>query len=375
MKKLICLILAVLMAAAGVNCFAEGKEGSVTFVRIRENTTADVYENPEDTEAADALEGGSFCILVSETEAAGKAWYNVFYLNSRKEGATGYIKAEDAEKLRREQLDELMKDPDQINKLVDLVRALSDYTGEDAGADPDADSKTGGNGGGSSSGSAFEDLYNKAMEELKNLFGTDVAGELEKISDATREAADKVKEAGEELLETAADEVEDLLQQTGDALGKAAEEWEGALEKTGEDMKKELEDKLPEAQKALEDLAEGVTDALDSVRDGTMQEDLDKLLDEVSEGLDTLQKNAEDKFSEIEKDIQEKLDMLDLNLGKDTGDVLDQINETVGKAQELLENGVVQNVLGALGDQFREVGFSEGVNTVSTIIKLFSDIQ
>lgn len=374
MKKLICLILAVMMATAGISCFAEGTKESVTFVRIHENTTADVYENPDDTEAADTLEGGSLCVLVAETRAAGTAWYKVFYQNSRKEGAVGYIQAEDADRLSREQLSELMNDPDQINKLLDLVKALNDYTDSDTGEDLTG-SKTDGNSGESSAGSALEDLYNKAMDELKNLFSVDVAGELEKISDITKGAADKVKEAGEELLETAAEDVEELMNQAGDALDKAAEEWGGKLEKAGEDLKKELEEMLPEAEKALESLTDGISDAVDSVRDDTGEIDLDKLLDNVSESLDTLQKNAEEKFSEIEKEIQEKLDALNKSLGKDTGDALDQINETVGKAQELLENGAIQNVLSALGEQFREAGFAEGVSTVSTIIQLFSNMQ
>ena len=374
MKKLICLIMAVLMAAAGINCFAEGTEGSVTFVRIRENTTADVYVKPGDTEAADTLEGGSLCVLVAETEAAGTVWYSVFYLNSRKEGAIGYIKTGDAEKLSREQLNELISDPNQINKLLDLVEALNDYTDADTGESLTG-SKTSGNGEGTSFGSTLEDLYNKAMDELKNLFSMDVAGELEKISEGTKEAADKVTEAGEELLEKAADGVEELLKQAGDALGEATEGLEGKLEKAGEDLKKELEEKLPEAEKALKSLTEGISDALDSIQKGTARDDLDKLLDEVSENLDTLKKNAEEKYAEIEKDIEEKLDILDKNLGKDTGNALDQIKETVGKAQEMLGNGVIQNVLSALGEQFREAGFSEGVNTISTIVQLFSNMQ
>ena len=377
MKKLICLILAVLMAAAGAGCFAEGTEETVTFVRIRENTTAGVFEMPGDTEAADTLEEGSLCVLVAETEEAGTAWYNVFYLNSRKEGATGYIKAEDAEKLSREQLGELMNDPDQINKLLDLVEALSDYTGADKEQGVITGNRTEDPGEGEKepSGFAFEELYNKAMDELGKLFSTDAAAELEKISDVAKDAADKAKEAGKDLLDTAAESAGDFLKKAGDALDNAGEAVKDTLEKAGDDLKKELEDKLPEAEKALDSLKEGVSDALDSVRDGTVKEDLEKLLDKVTDGLDSLKKDTEEKYQQIEKDVQEQLDTLNTDFGKGTGDALDQINELVGKAQELLDGGLIQNGLSAIGDQFRDEGFSEGINSVSTLIQLLSGVN
>jgi ElaB/YqjD/DUF883 family membrane-anchored ribosome-binding protein len=351
MKKLICMILAVLMAAAGAGCFAEGTEDSVTFLRIRENTTASVYATPGDPEVADALEGGSLCILVTETEAAGAAWYCVFYLNSRKEGATGYIKAEDAEKLSRDQLSELMNDLDQINKLLDLVDALNDYAG--AGQEDVAQDETGNQGGKGSSKSGLEDLYNKAMDELAKLFSMDVASELEKISEVTEAAAEFAQDVGNQLLDAVAEGTADLLEKAGE----------------------ELEDKLPEAEKALDALKDGISDALDYVQGGTMEEDLDKLLDEVSDSLDSLQKDAEEKYAEIEKDVQEKLDTLDKNFGKDTGDALDKINELVGKAQELLDKGIVQGGLSAIGEKFREDGFTEGVNSVSALLQLLGDMD
>ena len=47
----------------------------------------------------------------------------------------------------------------------------------------------------------------------------------------------------------------------------------------------------------------------------------------------------------------------------------------VVKAQELLDNGIIQNGLTAIGEKFKEDGFTEGVNSVSTIIQLFSNMQ
>ena len=376
MKKMICLIMAVILAAAGAVCFAEGTEESVTFLRIRENTTANVYENPGDAEAADILDAGSVCVLVEETETAGTAWYRVFYLNSRKEGAIGYIKADDAEKLSRDQLGELMNDPDQINKLLDLVEALNDYTNAEKQKDVIAENKTDNRNqsGSDSSRSGFEDLYNKAMDELAKLFSTDAAV-LEKIPEAAKEAAETAMEAGKELLEAAAEGAADLLEKAGDALDNAGEAVKNTLEKAGEDLEEKLEEILPEAEKALDSLKEGVSDALESVRDGSVKEDLDELLDKVTEGLDSLKKDAEEKYAEIEKDVQETLDTLNKSFGSDTGDALDKINELVGKAQELLNSEMIQGSLSALSTQFREEGFTEGANTVSTLIQLISNMQ
>lgn len=377
MKKLICLIMAVILAAAGAGCFAEGTEESVIFLRIRENTTANVYENPGDAEAADTLDAGSVCVLVEETETAGTAWYRVFYLNSRKEGAIGYIKADDAEKLSRDQLGELMNDPDQINKLLDLVEALNDYTSAEKQEDVIAENKTDNRNqsGSDSSRSGFEDLYKKAMDELAKLFSTDAAAALEKIPEAAKEAAETAMEAGKELLEAAAEGAADLLEKAGDALEKTGDEVKSTLEKAGEDLGEKLEEILPEAEKALDSLQEGVSDALESVRDGTMKEDLDELLDKVTEGLDSLKKDAEEKYAEIEKDVQETLDTLNKSFGSDTGDALDKINELVGNAQELLNSEIIQDSLSALSTQFREEGFTEGANTVSTLIQLISNMQ
>ena len=69
MKKIICLILATLMAVIGVCCLAEGKDENeeTAFLQIKEGVTAKVYRSAGDAEANDSLKSGSFCGLIEET--------------------------------------------------------------------------------------------------------------------------------------------------------------------------------------------------------------------------------------------------------------------------------------------------------------------
>ena len=127
MKKLISLMLAVLMITLCACGFAEETDVSAktAFVQIKEGVTAQVFKKPGDKKAVDTLSGGQICgLLGEETTETGVAWFQVFYLNSKKAGTPGYINAEDAEQLTEEQLKALMNDPEKLNEILDLVEAL-----------------------------------------------------------------------------------------------------------------------------------------------------------------------------------------------------------------------------------------------------------
>ena len=136
MKKLISLMLAVLMITLCACGFAEETDVSAktAFVQIKEGVTAQVFKKPGDKKAVDTLSGGQICgLLGEETTETGVAWFQVFYLNSKKAGTPGYINAEDAEQLTEEQLKALMNDPEKLNEILDLVEALDVYLGKKSG--------------------------------------------------------------------------------------------------------------------------------------------------------------------------------------------------------------------------------------------------
>ena len=224
MKKLICLMLAVMLAAAA-GCLAEsGDENEKTaFLQIKEGITAEVVRAAGDTEGIDTLKSGQFCGLIEETEHEGILWFHVFYLNSRQQGATGYIRAEEAEQLTSEKLKELMEDPDRANEILDLIDALNDYLNSGnagssaAGKEPAADGGNGSGTEGKAGKSRMEQLYKEVMDALTQVFNTDLSAEWEKAETAGKEAARKAAEAGQDMLDAVKDGAIDLFNKAKDA--------------------------------------------------------------------------------------------------------------------------------------------------------------
>ena len=215
MKKMISLILAVLMVglcASGIAAETVASEDAA-FLRIKEGITAQVFEKPGDGQAIDTIPGGRICGQLGEAAEAGTAWFRVFYLNSSKAGATGYISAGDAEQLTESQLKALMEDPASLNEILDLIDAMDAYlSGKDGNGNPE-------NSGEKPDSNALRALYENAMAKLKKVFGTNVPSQL---GDLGRDLANKAVKAGKELLNQAKDEGKKLKDSVSDALSSLA---------------------------------------------------------------------------------------------------------------------------------------------------------
>jgi len=316
MKKLISLILAVLMIGLYACGIAEETEGSeeTSFLRIREGVTAQVFKEPGGEEAVDTLEGGRICGLLDEgVSAAGAAWFQVFYLNSKKEGAVGYINAEDAEKLTADQLKALMEDPAMLNEILDLIDALDAFLGT---ANGDTE-----NGGGTSL-NKMQSLYKQAMDKLKKVFSTDVSSELGSLEEKGKELADKAKEAGKDLL-----------------------------------------DKAKEAGGNLKD---SLTDALSSVKGKDIGETLENLKDSISDAIGGKDGESGKKIDEIMDKVSHGLSLLDNIAGNGAGNTIDGLSNIVNNAKDWLNGpdfSKVNDAMNNLAETFKTDGFSKGTGT------------
>ena len=403
MKKLVSILLALVLALGCACAFAEGNDDSAysDFLQIREGVTANVYEKPGDEEAAATLAEGTFCMLIQENAVEGKTWYYVFYLNSEKKGAIGYIDAEDAERLTENKLKTLMEDEEKCNVILDLLDALNEYlkAGENkntagtdkTGTDP---AGTGNTGTGNSSGlkDQFDKLYNQAMDMLKGIFDTDVSAALDGISDIGEELAGKAADVGKDLIESvgegakdlvgdltdkAKEELEELLPEAKEKLGeladKAKEEMEEFLPEAKEKLgdladkaKEELEELAPEAKEKMDDLADQVQETLDSLKDGDWKEDLDGLLDKVTDTIESLEGEAGAKLQDVRKEMEDKLAELDASVGEGTGSALDKLDQALEDIQEKTEDlqTIVSPAIQEIGESFSENGFSGGAKTM-----------
>ena len=227
MKKWICLMLVMLIAAGCAGGMAENAETS--FVQIKENVTAKVYAEPGDTAAADMLESGRICGLMDETTEAGVALLCVLYLDSARKGRIGYIGAEDANKLTQEELTALLEDTEKLNEVLDLIDAVNDYLKDQTGSgsgQADAGTKAnGGTGGANQAGKQdIQQFLGEAMEILKlvsdGLGQADSSGKAE----AAQEIEKKAKGAGMDLLDQARDIVASAKDAAKDKLDDAKDQ-------------------------------------------------------------------------------------------------------------------------------------------------------
>lgn len=363
MKKLISLMLAVMLAVGAAGCFAESKDENekTVFLQIKEGKTAKVFREAGGTEEIDTLQSGQFCGIIEETEHEGILWYHVFYMDSQQKGATGYIRADEAEQLTWKKLKELTEDPAKLNEILDLIDALNAYLNSGkAGTD------TAGTDGGSQSGSGgkagkstVEELYSEAMDALEQIFSMDLSAELDKVEEAGKETAQKVAEAGEELLEALKDGAEDLFNQAKDAgeevWESAAEDAKELLDKAGETLEKELEEKAPDLKDQLDELVDGVSDTIESLKDG-----------------------SGGKIQDLQDNIEKAMDILDQSFGKGAGDALDKLNNLADEARKMMDStelSMAQNAVTGLAELFREEGLSQGVQATTSLIELLSQIN
>ena len=385
MKKLIAFILAMLMAAGCMSGIAEGTGSSekTAFLRIREGVTAQVYASPGDETAADTLSGGRFCGLIEEKTEAGVAWFHVFYLNSRKEGATGYIHAEDAIQLREDELKAVLEDLGTSNDVLDLIDALNDYLGKQSGSSAAGnDSSSRSSNGGATQKSGFADLYDQAMKALGQVFGTDVSGELEKISDAGKEIAGKAVGAGKDLAEKAGKEVKKVID---DNLPKAKEEFDKLTDNAAEKFKelkdgpvKDLAENAGDALKSLKDgpvknVLENVSDTIESLKDGAAKD----LLDNVSDTIDSLKKDPAKVLKDTQEKMENLLDNLNKSLGEGTGNALDGLGDKLAEAKKFISSDTFDLIPAAadgLADVFKDSGFKDGAKSVGALLQILGSL-
>lgn len=307
MKKLISLMLAVLMVALCACGIAEGTDVSAktAFVQIKEGVTAQVFKKPGDEKAVDTIPGGQICgLLDEETSETGAAWFQVFYLNSKKNGTTGYINAEDAEQLTEEQLKALMNDPEKLNEILDLVEALDAYLGKKSG--------NAGNGG-TDLVTELKSLYQKAAKELDKLLNTNVTPDLDKLEKQGKELADKAK-------------------------------------------------------KAAEDLKDDVTDALADLKGKDTNEQIDSLMDSINDAIEERTGKSDQKIEDALDKVSDALKDLDTKLGTNTGNTIDKFannkfDNIVNKTKDWLNStdfSKVKNAMNNLAEKFKGDGFASG---------------
>ncbi len=305
MKKLISLMLAVLMITLCACGFAEETDVSAktAFVQIKEGVTAQVFKKPGDKKAVDTLSGGQICeLLGEETTETGVAWFQVFYLNSKKAGTPGYINAEDAEQLTEEQLKALMNDPEKLNEILDLVEALDVYLGKKSGN---------GETGGTDLVTELKSLYKQAANELEKLLNTSVTPDLDKLEKQGKELADKAKAAAEDLK----DDVIDTLA------------------------------------------------AMDGKETG---EQIDILMDSISDAIEKRAGVTDEKINEALDKVSSVLKELDTHLGEGTGNAIDSVASTVKDTKSWLDGkdfGEVNSAMKELAEKFKNNGFVSGAGS------------
>ena len=265
MKKWICWMLAAVVALSCAACFAEGTEAAkdTGFLQIKEGVTALIYANPGDEAAVDQLASGRLCGLLEETSEAGALWYFVFYLNSEKQGAVGYMKADDAVRLDEAALKALMENPDKMNEVLDLIDAMNAYLKSGEGT----------TGSGKTTG-GLSKLYDEAMSALSGLFSAELSAELEKTAASAKDEANELVKtlgkASEADLDKKLDELMDTISASetsvNEALGtNAAEKINDLL--TAIKGSENFRNVADTVQSYMKDISESGLDAVEQLMD------------------------------------------------------------------------------------------------------------
>jgi hypothetical protein len=352
MKKLICLILGMMIAASCLSGLAESGETCV-FVQIRENVMAKVYAKPGAAESVDTLQGGRICGLLEETDEAGEAWFCIFYLDSDSKGLTGYIIAAVAVKLSDDELTVMLANPDKFNEIMDLVDAITDYLGtteqeETARTDTEAES-----GGSPAAKKSLKQFYEEAMDKLKQAFNNIGSVDLSGAADTVQEFGDKMKETGKDLL----DQAKETAESVKDSLEEKADEVKKKLEDTGlgakmEDVKNQLKDidldaRLEEVKEKVKDIDPGAK--LEELKEKLKNSELDEKIKDLKEKFDD--SDTGKQFNELKTKTGDALqDQVSGLMEKlDGSDLMDRIQELKISVDKLKNTGT------GLGEQFNAV--------------------
>ena len=391
MKKLISLLLAVLLAVLCAGGIAEGTEATeeTAFVQIREGVTAQVFAKPGDEKAIDSIPGGQVCGLIDETTEAGATWFQVFYLNSMKKGATGYIIAEDAKKLSADELKALMEDTTTLNEILDLIDALNDYLGTGStGTTGGNRTNTETNGGGTEEESTgFKALYDKAMKALKALFSMNLStgtnkgsttGIAGKALDTAKDVAGKALDTAKDIAGKAADTAKNIAGKASDTAKDVADKATDAAKNIADkapDIAKDIADKASEAGTDIaKKAAEGISDAAKAMKDGVTKEDIQDLIDSINKtlGLEENKIDLDDKLDQMQK----TLDSINENLGNKTGKALDSVDDAMENTRKWIDGDKftqIRNAVKDLSQKFKENGFWKGAGSTGNFFNSIKD--
>ena len=391
MKKLISLLLAVLLAVLCAGGIAEGTEATeeTAFVQIREGVTAQVFAKPGDEKAIDSIPGGQVCGLIDETTEAGATWFQVFYLNSMKKGATGYINAEDAKKLSADELKALMEDTTTLNEILDLIDALNDYLGTGStGTTGGNRTNTETNGGGTEEESTgFKTLYDKAMKALKALFSMNLStgtntgsttGIAGKALDTAKDVAGKALDTAKDIAGKAADTAKNIAGKASDTAKDVADKATDAAKNIADkapDIAKDIADKASEAGTDIaKKAAEGISDAAKAMKDGVTKEEIQDLIDSINKtlGLEENKIDLDDKLDQMQK----TLDSINENLGNKTGKALDSVDDAMENTRKWIDGDKftkIRNAVKDLSTKFTENGFWKGAGSTGNFFNSIKD--
>ena len=308
-------------------------------------------------------------------------WEHVFYLNSQKEGATGYINSAAVKKLSQDELQNLLTDPDQVNKILDLVDALDAYT---AGASQpntpirsDAQPKE----------NTFETLYSAAVETLGKIFNNDFSGTLEKAKDAAGNLAEleekvpgaiktveklgqQVKEATKPLQETA----EKLGQQVNEATKPLQETVGDLVQKAGNEISDKLPENMKDAMKKLEQLKDKVSDTIDSMKDGGAEEKMKELMNRVTEATDSLKNNSGEQIEKVQNEMGKMIDSLGSKLN---GETMEEISNLTKEADKMMQSTEFQNAMKIVNKLSGSIQVSDetgGLQIIKNLVDLIPEV-
>ena len=340
MKKMICMILAIVLAAGCVGSLAEGASSSEDskFLQIKEGVTAPVFADPKDETPVDQLEGGTLCCAVGDPFTSdNKEFLLIFYLNNQKKGALGYIDPKDAQALTEQELAELMEDPDKLNEVLDLVDALNSYlkTDNDNTAEPSS-----GNGKNAApvTPSALSQLYDEAINALSGLLSSDITGDL----------VDAAKNATKDALEVGS-------------------------EKFGE-AKKTVEENWPAVEKKAGEILDTVKDKVDEILPGAEEKATD-FLDGVKEKYEEFKKDPDAALENLQKELNEELDKLNVSSGNAVGSMLDEVAKLSDQLENLVNSDtftLIKSAIPAVAQNYREKGLSEETdNLIDALVRQF----
>ena len=363
MKKLMCVILAVILAMMGTAALAAdadpNQKTALMIIRGEENDDpAPVYEDKEGTKQADLLKPGQFLGLIKEYPQGGQTWYQVIYMDADKKGVMGYLNEDAAEVLTLGKLYELMQNPVKANELMDLLDAVNTYLKSLTAAENTAAGSGDSEGAegiagflklalnalkeitGLKLGGVIEEIGEKGKEALGNLsdamkkvlntvrkgLGKAIDNVSEKIQDAEDKIVPPLKEAGSAVIDAVREAVESGKDFTGDAKDKAKEIIKEAGDKAEElidKMKDKAEELYPTLSDDIKALVDGTLDVIEQVKDKIAETDLDDLKQAASDMWDDAKEKATDAAEEVS----------------------DKIGEAVDKARELLESDEAEEAI------------------------------